>query len=418
MEILHILNTLLGLLFFLCFAYQILYIFLPFLMRDRPHKPTSSHRYAILIAARNEERVIPYLLQTLREQDYPAELFTVFVIADNCTDRTAEAARAGGAIVFERQDTVHVGKGYALDALLTQIHALYGDDAFDAYMVFDADNLLAPDFLSAMNRTFSDGYRIITSYRNSKNHGDNWISSGYALWFMRESCFLNHPRMLLGSSCAVAGTGFCVAREVLEATNGWKFFLLSEDTEFTIDAILRGERIAYCREAMLYDEQPTKFKPSWHQRMRWAKGYLQVFGKYAPRLLRGIFRRGGFACFDMCMCTMPAIVLGALGILLHIATSAAALIEGIELSAVLMQSAITFAEGYVGLFLLGAITTAAEWKRIGTTTAKKIGYLFTFPLFMMTYLPIAVTAIFRRVEWKPIEHTAARSLEEVKLNRD
>ena len=89
--------------------------------------------------------------------------------------------RAHGAIVYERFNDKLVGKGYALEYLLDRIGEEYGD-VFDAYMVFDADNLLSEDYISRMNETFSDGYRIITSYRNSKNYGDNWISAGYALW--------------------------------------------------------------------------------------------------------------------------------------------------------------------------------------------------------------------------------------------
>lgn len=414
MEIIQTINRIIGLLFFLCLSYQIIYLLLPFIRRDKPHGPTVLHRYAILIAARNEEAVLPHLLDTLRQQDYPADCFTVFVIADNCTDDTAEAARAGGAVVFERQDKVRVGKGYALNALLSEINARYSPDSFDGYMVFDADNLLAPDFISAMNRTFSDGYHIITSYRNSKNYGDNWISAGYGLCFLRDSCFLNHPRMLIGSSASVAGTGFCFAREVLEAAGGWNFFLLTEDTEFTADCILRGERIGYCGEAMLWDEQPVRFSQSCSQRMRWVRGYLQVLGKYGGGLVRGIFGRHGFSCFDMLMNTLPLFALGIVGILLQTAALAAAVINHAPVLPVLWQGIWGTINSYLGLFAVGVLTTFSQWSKINTSPLRKLGYLFTFPLFVMTYIPISVAAVLRPVEWRPIEHKAAVSLEEVK----
>lgn len=114
-----------------------------------------------------------------------------------------------------------------------------------------------------MNETFSDGYRIITSYRNSKNYGDNWISAGYALWFLREAKYLNNARYLLGTSCAVSGTGFMFSREILKSCGGWPFHLLVEDIEFTIHNIVSGEKVGYCPRAVLYDEQPTKFSQSW-----------------------------------------------------------------------------------------------------------------------------------------------------------
>ena len=91
------------------------------------------------------------------------------------------------------------------------------------YFVFDADNVLDRNYIFEMNKTFSNGYDIITSYRNSKNYGDNWITAGYALWFLWESEFLNRGRMLLGNSCAVSGTGFYLAVELLKNMGAGNF---------------------------------------------------------------------------------------------------------------------------------------------------------------------------------------------------
>lgn len=134
---------------------------------------------------------------------------------------------------------------------------------YDAYLVLDADNILDPNFISEIEKVYSSGYEIVTCYRNSKNYGDNWISAGYALWFLREAQYLNNARMRLGSSCAVSGTGFLFSDGVLEACGGWNFFLLTEDIEFTIDNVVRGEKVGYAAGAVLYDEQPTSFAQSW-----------------------------------------------------------------------------------------------------------------------------------------------------------
>lgn len=183
----------------------------------RPHSPAKDNRYAVLICARNEQRVIGDLIASLRGQTYSQGLLSIFVLADNCTDDTAMVARVAGANVYERFNQVQVGKGYALQELLEHLEQDY-PQGFDGYFVFDADNILAPNYVEAMNRTFSDGHDIVTSFRNSKNYGDNWISAGYALWFLRESRYLNHARFLLGTSCAVSGTGFLFSRRVLEET--------------------------------------------------------------------------------------------------------------------------------------------------------------------------------------------------------
>ncbi len=410
-ETIRLINYGIAVLFFLCYFYQFVYIPVPFLKRDKPHKAETLHRYAVLICARNEESVIGYLIDSIRAQDYPAELVTVFVLADNCTDATARVAADHGAVVYERFNKKLVGKGYAMECLMEKLKAEY--DPFDGYFVFDADNLLEPDYITQMNRTFSDGYEIITSYRNSKNYGDNWISAGYGLWFLREAAFLNHPRCLLGTSCAVSGTGFLFSHAVLEDCGGWPFHLLTEDIEFTIHNITRGRKIGYCGAAVYYDEQPTKFLQSWHQRMRWARGYLQVFGKYGTQLLRGIFRPGGFACFDMCMNIMPAIILTSISLVVNIAVLALTFWSGAGFLGAVLSLLQTVVNTYLLFLMVGGITTIAQWGQIHTSGVKKILYIFTFPFFMFTYIPISFVALFKKVEWKHIDHTVSVSVKDL-----
>ena len=408
-EIIRIINFTLAALFVICYAYQFVYLAIPFLKKDKPHRPAVLHRYAVLISARNEQNVIGHLLDSINAQDYPKNLVTVFVVADNCTDNTAQVAREHGAVVYERFNHVKVGKGYALNELLGHIERDYGR-VFDAFMVFDADNLLEPNYITEMNRTFSDGYEIITSYRNSKNYADNWVSSGYALWFLREAAFLNHSRHLMKTSCAVSGTGFLFSRRILEQRGGWNFYLLTEDIEFTIANVIAGERIGYCKDAVFYDEQPTTFRQSCRQRMRWARGYVQVFGAYGLKLLAGIPKRNGFACFDMAMAIMPAIVLTVVGIATNAAAAVLGFLAGQNVLIALWSATQFLVNSYLLMLFVGAVTTASEWKNIRATTAQKILYAFTFPLFMLTYIPISFAALFKRVEWKPIEHSVSVSL--------
>lgn len=402
MSVLQGINLAIAVLFFLCYSYQFFYIFVG-LLPERPlQRETVPHDYAVLICARNEENVIGDLLQSLHRQTYDRQRMMIFVMADNCTDGTARRARELGATVYERSNRDQVGKGYALELLLANIHRDY-PMGFDGYFVFDADNVLEPDYIEQMNRTFSEGYEIVTGYRNIKNYGDNWISAGYGLWFLRESRYLNGARHALGTSCAVSGTGFLFSRAVLQSTRGWHFHLLTEDIEFSAHHILQGRRIGFCRRAVLYDEQPVKFTQSWRQRLRWAKGYLQVFGRYGGQLARGIFR-GSFACFDMTMSLLPAAVLSVAGLVTHGVMAGLQLAGGAGLAPVLLSALRMLGGMYGTLFLIGTVTLATEWRRIRATTAQKLGYLLTFPLFLFTYLPICLTALVWPVEWKPIEH--------------
>lgn len=411
MHTVETINFIIICLFFACYMYQFLYIPIAWTAKKKPSALPVPHRFAVLIAARNEEAVIGNLIDSIEEQSYPRQLIKIFVAADNCTDATAHIARMHGAQVYERRDLSRRGKGYALDFLLREI-ALHEDEYFDGYLVLDADNVLDRDFILHMNETFSAGHDIVTCYRNSKNYGDNWISAGYALWFLRESRYLNGARYTIGSSCAVSGTGFAFTREILDRIGSWHFFLLTEDIEFTIDNVVHGEKIGYCREAVLYDEQPTDFRQSWRQRLRWSRGYLQVFGRYGLDLMKGMFG-GSFSCYDMAMNIMPAAVLSCVSIVVNVAAAIQTFLAGGDLSGLLLSVAQLVANLYLTLFALGAITTVSEWRQIHCSSFKKVLYAFTFPLFMLTYLPIVVVSLFVSPGWKPIAHRRACTVRQI-----
>lgn len=418
MEALEIFNHVVSVLFFMFYAYQFFYILVATVKKPKSFPEGKKYRYAVMISARNEENVIGQLLDSIRQQTYPRELVDVFVIADNCTDSTARVAAEKGAKVYKRFNRVKVGKGYALEMLFDLVREDYGHDYYDGYFVFDADNLLDSHYIEEMNKTFSAGYRVLTSYRNSKNYGTNWISAGYALWFLREAKHLNNARMILNSSCAISGTGFLLSREIVEKNDGWKHFLLTEDIEFTVDSVCQGEKIGYCHTAMLYDEQPETFRQSWTQRLRWAKGYYQVFYHYGKNLLSGIFRGRSFSCYDMCMTIMPALFLSLTTALVNGSAMIYALINQTGQLESMVASMLVMIAGVYGMFIvIGLCTLISEWKHIHCSTGKKIKSLFTFPIFMLTYIPISITALFRKIEWKPITHNVAISIEQMKAGQ-
>lgn len=413
-------NFTIFLIFTLLYAYQIYYAVVVLIDQRKTKemtRPHQLHRYAVIIAARNESAVIAQLIRSVKLQNYPSELVDTYVVADNCTDDTAEVARQAGACVYERFNLQQVGKGYALNFIFNLLHKEKADKQYEAYIIFDADNLLDQNYISEMNKTFDQGYEVITSYRNSKNYDSNWISAGYALWFLREAKYLNHARMLLGTNCAISGTGFLVAAHVIEEQGGWIHHLLTEDIEFSIDSAIRGRRIGYCADAVLYDEQPCTFSQSWTQRLRWSKGFYQVFGKYGFSLVQGAFQNRSFSCFDMLMTIAPAMFVSLATVIVNVYFLGWALLHPmytqmvteITLGAV-FASCFNF---YMVLYVFGLLTTITEWKRINTTPAKKILYTFSFPIFIFTYVPIAIVALFKRIEWQPITHSVVKSIEDV-----
>ncbi len=395
-----------------CYTYQLFYVFVVLTRKAPKAEAKKNHKFAVMIAARNESAVISDLLGSIKMQNYPQELIDIYVIADNCTDDTAAIARNAGATVFTRFNSEQVGKGYALDYGLKSIWKEFPGKGYEAYFVFDADNVLDVNYFREMNATFDGGAKASTSYRNSKNFDSNWISAGYGIWFLREAKFLNQARLTLNTSCAVSGTGFFIAADILENAGGWKWHLLTEDIEFSASSITDGIRIAYCPTAVLYDEQPTTFRDSWNQRFRWAKGFYQVFWHYAGGLFKGIFKneRGyKFACYDMLMTISPGMLLSIISIIFNaiivVLGFMGVMSTGIAIASSLSSIFFCLFNYFMFMFVFGVLTTFVEWDSIRAKTSRKILYMLTFPLFMLTYIPIALVALVKKATWKPIKHT-------------
>lgn len=268
-------------------AYKTLYWVIGLFFTRKFKTAKNKHKYAIVIAARNEEKVIGNLLDSIKKQDYPQELITVFVVADNCTDNTAKIVREHGAICYERFDDEHRTKGFALEFLFDRIEEDYRRASFEGYFVFDADNLLQTDYISKMNDAFDSGEKIITSYRNTKNFDENWIASTYALHWIRSIRCNHRARSVLRLATNIQGTGFLFASEVVK--DGWHYTSLTEDRALTADAVAQGYQITYQNDAMFYDEQPISLKVALRQRTRWAKGHLLAFIESGPYLFINIF---------------------------------------------------------------------------------------------------------------------------------
>lgn len=361
-------------------------------------------RYAVLISARNEEHVISNLIDCIHNQTYPTELIDIWLVADNCTDNTAQVVRNLGCHVIERHNTELVGKGYALTYLLDHMIDSGLADTYDAYFVFDADNKLDNHYFEEMNKAFHSGFKILTSYRNSVNLADNWVSSGSALWFIRESRFLNNSRMLFGSSCHVGGTGFMFSKEIMKRNRGWKFHLLTEDLEFTMDSVLHGDRVGYCGSAILYDEQPVTFAQSWRQRLRWSKGFLQVFRYYGPALIRRAVRERDFSAVDFTLLLCPFTVLGVMRMVLGLLFAAFGFVSWQSQLSSLANWSGGIVLAVLGMMALAGLTIVVERKQIGATNQELLAYVMSFPIYMLSYVPISFQAIFSKAQWKPIEH--------------
>lgn len=408
MLIFDILNLIIGAVFLLCYGYQLIYLLIAYAKKPQADPPAPPHHLAILIAARNESNVIHNLLNSLKEQDYPEDYYKVFLVADNCTDNTAEIARELGATVYERFNKTEIGKGYAIDYLIKAIERDFGD-IYDAYIMFDADNTLKPNYLTEMNNTFSRGFEVVSSYRNPSNYGEGWRAGGMGMYFLRDARVLNLARMRLGTNTYITGTGFLFSRELCKRYGGWPFHCLTEDGEFTMHNAVHNAKCGYCNSAMFFDEQPVRLRDSWNQQTRWCKGGLQIFKIYLPSLIKGIFSKRWLSYFDTLMTLTPAYVLSMTAVAVNTLGFIVNILMGQNPLTLIPEILMLVGICYFGLIAFSIPITISEWENICASAPKKILYMLTFPLFLFTFIPAAFVALFKKVEWKQISHEGKKN---------
>lgn len=448
------------------FKHKVVYKYTGLFFTRKFHKAKNNHTYGILVSAREEEAVIGKLIESIKNQDYPQELIKIFVVAHNCEDGTAEAARAEGAITYEFNDPTKKTKGYALQYLVEQIRRDYGIDCCEGYMIFDADNLLKEDFITRMNESFDAGEKIVTSYRNTKNFDDNWISASYGIHWLRTVRYEHRARSIFHLAGRVQGTGFLFPWEVIK--DGWNYTSLTEDRAFCADVVTKGYKISYNNRAEFFDEQPTDIKIAMRQRLRWSRGHLDAFAETGGKLFLNIFRTKGagnkftkegtpwwkrviynirfrFINFDMLTIVYPRTILLSLKKLVVVGLKIGCILTttrvfqnlpsffndinrlfGIKFdlsgtsdgSAIFWMCLFTFlwtVSTYIENIFRAAYVLIAERRRIKKIKwYKKVWYCLTFPIFDLIGKLTMIMALFTRIEWKPIPHKVAVDLKKMR----
>ena len=370
-------------------------------------------RFAYLIPARNEEAVIHRPVASLLAQDYPRELFEVFVLPNNCTDRTAAAASAAGAEIITIRGPVRY-KGDVLGQALRDPRL----DGFDAICVFDADNVAAPDYLARMNDAFSAGACVAKGRLRVLNARDSAVAGCYALYFGIFDWFFNRSRAALSMSAKLVGTGFAVSLSFLNKAGGWNTGTLAEDAEFSALCAELGEKVWWVPEAVSFDEAPLSFGESLKQRKRWCSGIMEVARLRALALfsaaasgsltLAGMSRRGAvtkdwrravrafdgamFLCSPFAQALSPIPPMAALIGIVQSGTAAAAAACAVYLIG--LWVCMTFFGGLVALLS-------------GYRDARMLKSVLLFPLFMASWVPLQIVSLFRRTEkWEVLRHGA------------
>lgn len=242
-------------------------------------------RFVVVVPAQNEERDLPALLDSLRRLDFPPELFDVWVVADNCTDRTAKAAVKGGARCLGRDDLSRIGKGWALRYAFDEVL----QSEADAVVVVDADSTVRSDLLKAFAPRLAAGARALqASYR--LRPGSSPQSLLLAAENLLEDRLFYQARSRLGLPVLLRGNGMCLATSLLRE-HPWNSFSVTEDAEYAVGLVLQGEFPDQVADAVVMTRAPEQRREMVVQRTRWGAGHLRAALRCAPRLLLSGLRR-------------------------------------------------------------------------------------------------------------------------------
>ena len=345
---------------------------------------TPSTRFTILIPAHDEELVIGDCLDSLMHFDYAEQLKRVVVIADNCTDETANIAAAKGASVYVRNNDSKRGKGYALDWAM---HRLLAEDKgwTDAVIVFDADTQANPNFLRYMDARVQAGSLALQGRYDLLNPFDNWRTALLYSALLLHNRLRPLARQALGWTTLLKGNGMCFRRGIIERF-GWNTYGLAEDIEYTTGLLNAGIRVESVPGAVLYAQAPQTSKQADSQRMRWEGGRFTAARRDGLRMLADFARHRSAAKLDWAMdlLTPPVGILVGVPILMLLINIPLALVW----------------RGPLGLLswiwtaaLLGAIIYVLGGLMISGADRRAYLYLLCTPIFLIWKLRIYATML-------------------------
>ncbi len=281
-------------------VWQLVFILCCFLKPKHFKKAEKKNRFAIIIPAHNESSVVGRTVKELLEkQNYPKELFDVYVCADNCTDDTAEVARKAGATVYERTETDPAKKRAAYPIKLLMDKILSDHDHYDAFIKFDADNLCCPDYIDRMNDALESGCEIARAYEASSNFGQNNWTSVSACYYVRDSRIACNFRERAHMNSMLSGAGMMVSVKIIKEIGGWDAMGTIDDAEFAVRRMIEGKKCHYVADAIVYEDQPSSLADTFNRNARMAHGLNILFWKKGWRLLLNTFTKFRITYLDM-----------------------------------------------------------------------------------------------------------------------
>ena len=368
----------------------------------------SNPKFAVLIPARDESKVIEGLIKSIKDQTFNINMNDVYVIVEDINDYTCDIVKKYGATTIVRKNLELRRKGYALDEAVKFI--LDSGKKYDAYFIFDADNVLDKDYFRNMNETFFNGYDIGIGYRNTKNGNDNVVASCSTLTFSMINTLGNLQKNKDSRNVTISGTGFYIKGSFIEKWKGYPFHTLTEDYELTLYSSLNEMTSFYNDKAMFYDEQPTSFKVSLDQRTRWIRGFFDARKIYVKKLYEAFKTNGknSGSQFSNWIGVKPYILI-AIFLVLELF---AKLVAGMYYLSVNQLLAYKFFGQFLFLIficymvlLIATMIIIIREKKIDLSMSSKIKAIFFNPIFLISYVYCAIMALtHKNLDWKKINH--------------
>ncbi|MBQ7718082.1 MAG: glycosyltransferase family 2 protein [Clostridia bacterium] len=411
--VMFIISVILQIVFFAFGAYYFtISLFAWFNKKEKPLLTDKTYSFALVVAAHNEAAVIENMVESLLSLDYPREAYDVFVIADNCTDNTAELARNAGALVYERENKTERGKGFALEWMFAKLYEM--DKKYDSIAIFDADNIVDKNFLKEMNKKHQQGFEVVQGYIDSKNPFDSWITSAYTISFWAVNKLFQYSRYNLNLSCQLCGTGFAILTDVLRKI-GWQATCLTEDMEFTMKLVLNDYKVSYAKNAVVYDEKPLTFSQSWKQRVRWMQGHSDVASRFVGPLLRKAIVEKKWSPVDCAVYLLQPVrilMMGLITMMCWIQTAYPTGDIGFFQISYIFPSPILW---YLFVTVQFLYTPLVIWLEKRKLNFKLIWLYMTYFFYSLTWVPITVIGIINKnkKEWFHTQHTRKISIKEV-----
>ena len=366
--------------------------------------------FAILIPARDESKVISNLLDSIKKQTFKIDSKDIYIIVESKNDKTVDIAKERNInIIYRKNLTNRRRKGYALDDAIKEI--LKKKKHYDAYFIFDADNVLDRNYFKEMVKSYKKGYDIGIGYRNTKNGNMSIYSACSSLTFSMINTFSNNYKMKHNLTLTVSGTGFYIKGKIIEELGGYPFNSLTEDYEFTLYATLNDLTSTYNMKAKYFDEQPTDYATTIKQRTRWVKGYFDSRRKYYPLLKEKASRKdNNYPSVYIALVGVKPYVLLVISIILYLANLIYRIISNsivkVEIYNLLLQFLIIVLAIYIVLLIFTGILLIKEKDNLRLNRKMKIKSLFFNPLFLASYVKCLYLALKNKdLAWEKIEHT-------------